>query len=914
MADRDLKIRLMFAGVDRLSGVLDGIQGATRRAGSAMADTNRTIRQQQTELRDVQRRMAAGTGNVTELINRERTLTDAIDRGNRELEQRRAAFERLSNAQRRFETTQARGDKLMGVGGRAMAAGAVVGAGAGVGVKGAMDMEESMAGVKKVTNMDNSGIARMSADFLDMSTRIPMAASGLAEIAAAAGAAGVGMDASGKAMKDQRQQLIAFTEDAAKMGVAFDMTAEDAGGTMAKWRTAFAMTQPQVRALGDQVNALTNTFGGKASDVADIVTKIGPLGKVAGLAAPQIAALGSTLNSIGVQNEVAATGIKNMMLTLTKGTAATKGQSAAFKALGLDSVKVSKDMQKDASGTIVNVMERIKKLQPAQRASMLSELFGTESVSAIAPLLTNLDGLKTRLGLVGDVSKYTGSMQGEFLSRISTTKGATGLALNSLQALNVEMGQKLLPYVVQAAKWISTTAGSMRAWAKENPAAASGLMKLTATIAGLLLSFGAMGVAVGGTMKVWGFVRLGATMLGGPLKNLPKIFGAVRTAATFMSGTVMKAGAVLLRYAPMVFGVVRTAALFMAKGVMRAGAMMLANPMVLAIVAIGAAIGVLAYLIYTNWDAITAAFFTGVEAVKGILARLGTFFMGVWDGIKAGFATGVAAIGSVLSGLAQLFSLAWAGVKIAFAAGVAFLGLAWAGLRAVLSSGIAAVAAVFAGVGGIFSRGWAAIKGAFTAGITALSTLLPSFKNIGSMMLEGLLSMLSPGRLIRHIWNMGTGAIGAFKRVLGIHSPSRVFAALGGHLAGGLAIGIDRGADAPLKRTRQLANQLAGAMAVSAAIPVGVPAMAQAMSASAATRVIDIGMANAGAAGNVSRKSGSDTISRGPAVSQTINVTIQVMQQPGEDAESLARRVKQLLDDEARSRRLSSFADTPDYG
>lgn len=859
MADRNLMLRVTLAGIDRLSGVLGGIQGATQKAGRAFAETNRAIKAQQAELRDVQRQMAAGSGNLTELVNRERALTNAVERGTRELDQRRASLDRVSAAQRKFEATQAAGDNLMGMGGRAIAAGAVVGAGAGVGVMAAMDMEESMAGVKKVTNMDNSGIARMSADFLDMSTRIPMAASGLAEIAAAAGAAGVGMDKSGKAMKDQRQQLIAFTEDAAKMGVAFDMTAEDAGGTMAKWRTAFAMTQPQVRALGDQVNALTNTFGGKASDVADIVTKIGPLGKVAGLAAPQIAALGSTLNSIGVQNDVAATGIKNMMLTLTKGSAATKAQSAAFKALGLDAVKVSQDMQKNASGTIVNVMERIGELNPDQQASMLSQLFGTESVGAIAPMLTNLDGLKTRLGLVGDVTKYTGSMQAEFLSRISTTKGATGLAINSLQALNIEMGQKLLPYVVQAAQWVTRTTASIRSWAKANPEAASGIAKLTATIAGLLISFGAMGVAAGATLKVWSYVRVGATLLTGPLKKLPTLFGYVRTAATFMSSGVMKAGGVLLRYAPMVFGAVRTAALFMARGVMQAGAMMLANPMVLAIVAIGAAIGVLGYLVYKNWDAIKAKFFEGVAVLSGV----------------------------------------WTTIKTAF------------------SSGIAAVGAVFSGFGGMLGRAWGVIKGAFTTGVTMLRNLLPSFKGIGSMMLQGLLSMLSPTRLIKHIWNMGTAAIGAFKKVLGIRSPSRVFAELGGHLAGGLAIGIDRGAEGPLKRTRQLAGQLAGAMAVTAAVPVGVPQLAQAMAATASTQVGGPGMSTAVASG--ARGAGSSASSQGglrgggQAVSQTFHVTIQITQQPGQDARSLAREVKEIIDREAGSHARSSYADRPDW-
>ena len=50
-----------------------------------------------------------------------------------------------------------------------------------------------------------------------------------------------------------------FAESAAKMGVAFDITAEQAGQMMAQWRTAFRMSQKEVNELADQINYLGNT-------------------------------------------------------------------------------------------------------------------------------------------------------------------------------------------------------------------------------------------------------------------------------------------------------------------------------------------------------------------------------------------------------------------------------------------------------------------------------------------------------------------------------------------------------------------------------------------------------------------------------------------------------------------------------
>ncbi|MGC6627726.1 phage tail tape measure protein, partial [Escherichia coli] len=84
----------------------------------------------------------------------------------------------------------------------------------------------------------------------------------------------------------------------------------------AKWRTSFKMTQGEVVSLADEINYLSNNGAASAQQISDIVTRIGPLGEVAGIASGQIAALGATLAGVGVEQEIAATGIKNFMLAI----------------------------------------------------------------------------------------------------------------------------------------------------------------------------------------------------------------------------------------------------------------------------------------------------------------------------------------------------------------------------------------------------------------------------------------------------------------------------------------------------------------------------------------------------------------------------------------------------------------------
>ncbi|WP_062731903.1 phage tail tape measure protein [Sphingobium abikonense] len=479
------------------------------------------------ELQQLSAKLSAAGIDVADLASHENRLADRTADANRVLRQQAAQLEKVNQAKRDSEKLNDVSNKATGMGLGMIAAGAAAGTPIVMAAKQAMTLESAMADVRKVTNMASPQIDRMSNDFLDMSEQIPMAASELATIAGAAGAAGVGMDKFGKPMRDQREQLLAFTTDAAEMGVAFDMTADVAGETMAKWRTAFELPQEGVRALGDGVNALTNRFGGKAANVTDIITRIGPLGKVAGLAAPEIAALGSTLDSIGIPSEVAATGIKNTMLALTKGEAATKGQQEAYKALGLEATDVGKRMQKDAAGAIIDVMERIGKLDPDKQSGILTQLFGSESVAAIAPMLTNLDGLKQRLALVGDANKTAGSMHGEFLNRIATTEGAAGLASNALSGLNITMGKALLPTVVKVSEYVGAAASAVRGWAQEHPLLAKGIMIFMGVGAALLILLG--GIALAFAALTAAAAPLGIAL--GPLLLIVAAIAAVAAAA-----------------------------------------------------------------------------------------------------------------------------------------------------------------------------------------------------------------------------------------------------------------------------------------------------------------------------------------------------------------------------------------------
>ena len=333
-------------------------------------------------------------------------------------------------------------------------------------IQSAVNFESAMADVAKVVDGlrdDNGNLTdsyyAMSDSIVQMSKDIPMAAEDLAAITAAAGTAGIAAD-----------ELTTFTETAAKMGVAFDTTADQAGDWMAKWRTSFSMGQEEVTALADQINYLSNNSASTASEIATIVTAVGPLGDVAGISAAQIAALGSTMVGVGVQQDVAATGIRKLATTMVAGSSATKAQATVLQQLGLDATEMAERMQTDAEGAILTFLEAVSKLPEAEQAAALKNYFGQESVGAIAPLLTNLDVLRERFEMVADAQLYAGSMDAEYAARAATTANNIQLYENRIAALKIQIGDYLLPVVN---KVLAAASGGLD-WISDKIASAEG--------------------------------------------------------------------------------------------------------------------------------------------------------------------------------------------------------------------------------------------------------------------------------------------------------------------------------------------------------------------------------------------------------------------------------------------------------
>ncbi len=246
----------------------------------------------------------------------------------------------------------------------------------------------------------------------------------------------------------------------------------------------------------------------------------------------------------------------------------------------------------------------------------------------------------------------------------------------------------------------------------------------------------------------------------------------------------------------------------------------------------------------------------------------------------------------VIAGLVAPFS------ALAFAAGALGIGmLPVIGIALAVVAGIVAIGAAayliyssWGAIGGWFAGLWQGIKGTFAGAVDWFASLPTRFAQIGRDMISGLIRGIFGmfGSLKTTIVGVASSAAGWFKAKLGIHSPSRVFAGFGGNIVDGLTNGIAAQEGEPVKRMDRLSSRLTSAIVTGSAIPA---------------------LAMGGAAGAAPASPG--TVSAAPR-----SYTIHINQQPGQDAQALARAVANELDRrdrETAARRRSSFADTPDY-
>lgn len=688
-------------------------------------------------------------------------------------------------------------------------------------IKLAIDFESAMADVKKVVDFGDNpilakqGVEALSNEILRLSSIRPMSATDIANIVSLGGQSGIA-----------KEQLMQFADSAVKMGVAFDISAQQAGQSMAELRSAFQLDQKGVETLADKINYLGNTTPAAAKSIMEIVQRVGAFGEVAGYSTGTVAVLGASMKGFGIAEEVAATSIKNMMLSLVAGETATKGQISAWKKLGFDHEQVAKDMQTNAEGTTLAVLKAISKLDKHEQASTLKELFGSESLLGIAPLLANLGLIEERLAGIKNASNFDGSMNKEYEARAETTANNIQLLKNNMAHLGIAIGSVVLPALNGLINDIKPVIESVIGFAKANPVLVATLFKVVAAL--FAFKVGSLGVRFAfsllssGLLSVMGIgVRTAGTvrMLSGAFTlfkmgravSALRLFGLsarqARTAISLFTGgfNLVKSGITTLTSAfgrlgslSGVFNILRVATIGFGKA-------LLTTP----IGWFALALAGVALVVYKYWTPISA-FFKGLwSGITAGVAPLQGTFSGLWQTIMGAFAP----LQGVFDGLVGIFGGLWAsispfvqpildwflafftqsqqGAESANAFGQTVGGVIIGILTTVIQIGASIIGAWASILGAIISTAvsiWQGVSSVFMGAIGFVSSLLSSFNPSGIMagVLGAVIGVASA--IWASIRAVFVGAVNGLMAVIRGFSPvsafSTAFSAVWGFLSG----------------------------------------------------------------------------------------------------------------------------------
>ncbi len=403
-----------------------------------------------------------------------------------ELERQQARIKKLDKLQTGLND---RGEKMIASGRSQMMRGTAQAAAVFIPVKFALDEEESFAGVKKVANMENSGLEQLRKELQGLTKEIPVTVEGMYEIAEASLQAGIGANLVGEA---KIKEVSNFTKLVAKSATAMDISEAQAGEWLATWKQNLKLSNAGVQELADRMNHLSDMNNAKAEDIANIFSKIMGTGKVAGFTESQMIALATSIKAAGVDAEQAGTHLDLMMSRLGRGDRASKQTREALKAIGLDAQKVANDMQKpgQASEVFLDVLEKIQKLPAGERLGIANHIFGGDAGKTAAKLVANTDILKSNLEEMGKMD-WQGSIDREFESRSSTNMNKLKLAWNSIKLIAINAGASMADTLGKLALKSGPFFDKINAFVQNNPKLVSGILGAVAGLAMFNLTIGA---------------------------------------------------------------------------------------------------------------------------------------------------------------------------------------------------------------------------------------------------------------------------------------------------------------------------------------------------------------------------------------------------------------------------------------
>ncbi|OJF17970.1 MAG: phage tail tape measure protein, partial [Bacillaceae bacterium G1] len=409
--------------------------------------------------------------------------------------------------------------------------------------KAAIDFESAFAGVRKTVDATEEEFAQLEKGIREMAKEIPAAATEIAKVAEAAGQLGI-----------QKDAILGFTRTMIDLGVATNLTSDQAATALARLANITQMNQQEFDRLGSALVALGNNLATTEAEIVEMALRIAGAGAQIGLTEAQILAFAAALSSVGIEAEAGGTAISRVFITIFNAVQEGSKELQLFaQVAGMSVAEFSRLFREDAALATVTFIEGLDRMAKsgANVFSILEEL-GLSEIRVRDALLRAAsagDLFRSSIELASRAWEENTALTKEAEQRYKTTASQLQILKNRIVDIGITLGQAIIPVLLKALDALQPLLNLLAAMAQWFANLPSGIQTTAIAFAALIAAAGPLLILTGSLVSSFGTI---VTALGklstwlGAAGGAAAVFGRAIAALTGPIGIAIAAISTLL--------------------------------------------------------------------------------------------------------------------------------------------------------------------------------------------------------------------------------------------------------------------------------------------------------------------------------------------------------------------------------
>ncbi|MCM3291820.1 phage tail tape measure protein [Paenibacillus sp. MER 180] len=309
----------------------------------------------------------------------------------------------------------------------------------GAALKASIDYETAFAGVKKTVDATDQELAKFSEGIRNMSKEIPAAATAIAGVAEAAGQLGI-----------KNEAIMGFTRTMTDLGVATNMSSEEAATALARLANITQMPQSQFDRLGATIVDLGNNLATTESEIVSMALRLAGAGHQIGMTEAQILSFAGSLSSVGIEAEAGGSAFSRVMIDMAMATQ-VGGESLDNFALvaGMTGTQFKEAFQRDASQALIAFIEGLGRMSAAgENTFLMLDKLGLSEIRVRDSLLRASgagDLFRNSLETGTKAWEQNVALTKEAETRYETTASKIQILKNKVNDSAITLGDALVP-------------------------------------------------------------------------------------------------------------------------------------------------------------------------------------------------------------------------------------------------------------------------------------------------------------------------------------------------------------------------------------------------------------------------------------------------------------------------------------